>query len=483
MGSVLIIDDDQMMCKAMSGLLQREGHEVVSASTLQSGMQKASTEPFDIVLLDVMMPDGNGLNIVTEIKETHARPEVIIITAAGDPDGAELAIRSGAWDYVEKSYSLKKMILPVSRVLQYRKEKLATNLPAVLEIEGIIAKSPKMKACIDLLVQAGRSDANVMLTGETGTGKELFARAIHNHWRQNNSGSSADPNSDNTKGKDRNFVVVDCTALPETLVESVLFGHVKGAFTGADRSQDGLIKQADGGTLFLDEIGELPHKIQKRFLRVLQERRFRPVGGKEEIESNFRLIAATNRNLAHMVENEKFRKDLLFRLQSLTIELPSLCEHSEDINELARFHVARLCERNRMETKSFSPDLLDALQAYNWPGNVRELVNTLEGALAVAGEDPILFSKHLPMHIRVHLARKSVDENKQNTSNPDTDSDLNKPLPEFRAFRKSLEKDYLQKLISYSKRDIKRACQISGLSRSRLYELFSNYSLSMSDSK
>jgi two-component system NtrC family response regulator len=322
-----------------------------------------------------------------------------------------------------------------------------------------------------------------MLTGETGTGKELFARAIHNHWRQNNSGSSADPNSDNTKGKGRNFVVVDCTALPETLVESVLFGHVKGAFTGADRSQDGLIKQADGGTLFLDEIGELPHKIQKRFLRVLQERRFRPVGGKEEIESNFRLIAATNRNLAHMVENEKFRKDLLFRLQSLTIELPSLCDHSEDINELARFHVARLCERNRMETKSFSPDLLDALQAYNWPGNVRELVNTLEGALAVAGEDPILFSKHLPVHIRVHLARKSVDENKQNTSNPDTDSDLNKPLPEFRAFRKSLEKDYLQKLISYSKRDIKRACQISGLSRSRLYELFSNYSLSMSDSK
>jgi len=222
MGNVLIIDDDQMMCKAMSGLLRREGHEVVSASTLQSGMHKASTEPFDIVLLDVMMPDGNGLSIVTEIRGTLARPEVIIITAAGDPDGAELAIRSGAWDYVEKSYSLKKMILPVSRVLQYRKEKLSTNLPVALEIEGIIGNSPKMKACIDLLIQAGRSDANILLTGETGTGKELFARAIHNHWRHNNSGSSADTNSGKAKRKDRNFVVVDCTALPETLVESVL---------------------------------------------------------------------------------------------------------------------------------------------------------------------------------------------------------------------------------------------------------------------
>ena len=202
-----------------------------------------------------------------------------------------------------------------------------------------------------------------------------------------------------------------------------------------------MIKQADGGTLFLDEIGELPHKIQKRFLRVLQERRFRPVGGNEEIESNFRLIAATNRNLAHMVEKEKFRKDLLFRLQSLTIELPSLREHSDDINELAKFHVARLCDRNHIETKSFSPDLLDALQAYNWPGNVRELVNTLEGALAVAGEDPILFSKHLPVHIRVHLARKSVDESKQNTPSSEADLDLSKPFPEFRSFRKSTEKD------------------------------------------
>jgi len=480
MGNVLIIDDDQMMCKAMAGLLRREGHEVVSASTLQSGMQKASTEPFDIVLLDVMMPDGNGLNVVTEIRDTYARPEVIIITAAGDPDSAELAIRSGAWDYVEKSYSLKKMILPVSRVLQYRKEKLKNNLPAVLEFEGIIGNSPKMKACMDLLAQAGRSDVNVLLTGETGTGKELFARAIHNHWRQNNNGWSADTNLDKKKQKDRNFVVVDCTALPETLVESVLFGHVKGAFTGADRSQEGLIKQADGGTLFLDEIGELPHKIQKRFLRVLQERCFRPVGGKDEMESNFRLIAATNRNLAHMVENKKFREDLLFRLQSLTIELPPLRERSIDIIELVKFHVTRLCERNRGETKSVSPDLFDALQAYTWPGNVRELVNTLEGALAVAGEDPILFSKHLPVHIRVHLARRSVDVNKKNSSNPDTALDLNKSFPDFRAYRQSSEKNYLQKLISYSKRDIKRACQISGLSRSRLYELLSKYRLSMS---
>ena len=482
MADILIIDDDKMMCKAMSSLLANQGHETVFETTLHDGLERITAEPFDIVFLDVMMPDGNGLEVVSEISQAASKPEVIIITASGDPDGAELAIRSGAWDYIEKSSSLKNMILPVSRALQFRKEKQTKSMPVALNVDGIIGKSAKIKACLDLLIQAAKSEANVLLTGETGTGKELFARAVHRNWTELSAETGTGLSSDKHPQKDRNFVVVDCTALPETLVESVLFGHVKGAFTGAEKYQEGLINQANNGTLFLDEIGELPLIIQKRFLRVLQERRFRPVGGDKEIESNFRLIAATNRNLSQMVEQGSFRKDLLFRLQSLTIELPALRDRVEDIKELARFHVTRVCDRGGDETKGFSPDLFEALQAYDWPGNVRELFNTLEGALAVAGKEPILFSNHLPVHIRVHLARRSIDANTRNHARCNDLVDENGPLPALREFRRSIEKDYLQKLISYSKRDMRQASQISGLSKSRLYELLAKHSLSISGS-
>ena len=481
MGRVLIIDDDEMMCKAMSTLIKREGHDACYSATLQSGLEIAATEAFDIVFLDVLMPDGNGLELVSKIRETSSTPEVIIMTAAGDPDSAEIAIKSGAWDYLEKKSSLKEMMLPLSRAFQYRQQKLSRRTPIALKREKIIGKSPKIKACLDLLAQAAASDTNVLLCGETGTGKELFARAIHNNSIRNGNHSLEPKNSGNVAQECRNFVVVDCTALPETLVESVLFGHVKGAFTGADKDQEGLIKQADGGTLFLDEIGELPLNIQKAFLRVLQERRYRPVGGKKEIESNFRLIAATNRNLDHMVEEGIFRKDLLFRLRSLSVELPLLRERPEDIDDLARFHVKRLCDRYGIETKGFSADFFEALKSYDWPGNVRELVNTLDGALAVAGDDPILFSKHLPIHIRIDLARASVSKKDASHATLSYDPKMNGTFPKLRDFRNSLEKKYLQDLISHVKRDIHLACQLSGLSRSRLYELLSVHNVSISN--
>jgi two-component system NtrC family response regulator len=261
MARVLIIDDDELICEMLSFMVEDMGHSASSATTLKTGFEKASSENFDVIFLDIKMPDGSGLHLLPRIRELPLHPEVIIITGSGDADGAELAIKNGAWDYIQKSSSTKEMLLPFVRALQYREEKNARKPPTALKLNGVIGRSPTMKVCLDLLAQAAQSEVNVLLTGETGTGKEVFARAIH----------------ENSMRAENNFVVVDCTALPATLVESVLFGHEKGAFTGADRAQVGLVRQAHAGTLFLDEIGELPLAVQKAFLRVLQEHRFRPV--------------------------------------------------------------------------------------------------------------------------------------------------------------------------------------------------------------
>ncbi|MBN2123378.1 MAG: sigma-54-dependent Fis family transcriptional regulator [Deltaproteobacteria bacterium] len=469
MANVLIIDDDLGMCGMLSEMVSQIGHDVRWVPTLREGLREAGARAYDVVLLDVQLPDGNGLVAIPGIRETPSSPEVIIITGAGDPDGAELAVRNGAWDYLEKPLSPKKILLPLSRVLQYRDELSRVQKPAVaLKLDGIVGTGPRMQACFDVLAQAANSGANVLITGETGTGKELFARAIH-------------LNSPRAGG---NFVVVDCAALPETLVESSLFGYERGAFTGADRAREGLILQADGGTLFLDEIGELPLPVQRAFLRVLQERRFRPVGGKREIPSDFRLIAATNRNLEDMARAGRFRQDLLYRLRATTLELPPLKERHGDIRDLVLHYTSRICERYGMETKGFSPEFLESLMAYNWPGNVRELVNTLEGVISEAREEPTLFPKHLPDTIRVQLARAAVSENRRVSE--DSRGQRSAPAtgtpPTYREIRESAieqaEKKYLQELVSFTRGSIKEACRVSGLGRTRLYTLLKKHGIS-----
>ncbi len=464
MAQVMIIDDDVVMCEMLSSMVHRTGHEATSAHTLKEGMREVSARNYDIVFLDIRMPDGSGLDILPRIRERSSPPEVIIMTGYGDPDGAELAIKNGAWDYIEKPSSIKEMMLPFLRALQYREEKKARTPAVAIKWEGIIGSSPRMRACFDVLAQAANSDASVLITGETGTGKELFARAIH----------------ENSPRASKNFVVVDCTALPKTLVESTLFGYEKGAFTGADKDQDGLVRQAHGGTLFLDEVGEIPLVIQKAFLRVLQEHRFRPVGSKKEIESDFRLVAATNRNLDEMVEAHHFRRDLLFRLQTFTIDLPPLQTRKEDIRELVMYHMAKLSERYGIGTKGFAPEFLDSLVAYDWPGNVRELVNALERALTMARHEPTLFAKHLPTHIRVSLARAAVTKD---APPPVQERGQAAPLlPPLKSFREAAlqeaERQYLEDLMGIAGSNIKEACRISGLSRPRLYALMKKYRVS-----
>jgi len=461
MARILIIDDDELICQSLSLVARQKGYEATSTYTLGEGLKKATTEPFDVIFLDVNMPDGNGLDFLSKLPKLPSSPEIIIITGYGDPHGAELAIKCGAWDYLEKGASVKEITLSLFRALQYREQKLlgsSTNKVVSLKRDGIVGSSTCLKECLELVAQAASSDSSVLITGETGTGKELFARAVHQ-------------NSNRCNNK---FVVVDCAALPENLIEGMLFGHEKGAYTNADSAREGLIYQANGGTLFLDEIGEMPLPLQKVFLRVLQEHRFRPLGSNRELESDFRLVVATNRNLDEMVKSERFRSDLLFRISTFVIELPSIRQRPEDIKEMARYHVERICEHYGTPVKEFSPDFLEMLAAYSWPGNVRELVNTLERTIAAARFEPILFPKHLPIHLRIEVTKTTMKHDAPSRQ-PAEQSSGPASLPQLHELRDSIysnvEKQYLLDLIAITDNNVTEACRVSGLSPSRFYAL------------
>jgi two-component system NtrC family response regulator len=465
MASILIIDDDKSLCGTLCRLFQHMAHDATYALTLAEGVKAVSAGTFDVVYLDVHLPDGNGLEALPTIQRVASLPEVVIVTGGGDPDGAELAIKSGAWDYMEKPPSMDELTLQLARLLRYRREKLEKKPALILKRKEVIGSSPQLEACLELVAQTAGSDLSVLITGETGTGKEIFAKAIHG----------------NSHRADKQFVVVDCASLPETLVGSMLFGHEKGAFTGAGKSRVGLIKEADRGTLFLDEVGELPLAVQKDFLRVLQENRLRPLGSNKEIESDFRLVSATNRDLEGMVQSGQFRKDLFFRLRSATITLPPLRIRLQDIKDLTLHYMVKLCERYGIETKGFSSDFFEALVSYNWPGNVRELIHTVERVLATAIHEPTLFARHLPTHIRVHKARALADKTKTAVEKQKRSAQsfpILAPLQEVReAALAKTEERYLQDLMEVTRGSIKEAGRISGLSRSRLYNLLNKYKI------
>ena len=462
MDKILIVDDDVKLCQMLTLRMQRKGYDAFGVYTLTEGLNKANADFFDVIFLDVEMPDGDGLEFLAKFKKTPSSPEVIIITGQGDPDGAEKAIKNGAWGYIEKPYVINEINLHLGRALEYRKEKKRAEIvPVQLKRRNIIGSGNEISHCLDQLAQASVSDISVLISGETGTGKELFARALHENSRQ----------------ASKNFVVVDCASLPETLIESTLFGHVKGAFTGADKAAEGLVKQADGGTLFLDEVGELPLNTQKSFLRVLQERSYRPVGATEEEFSDFRLVAATNRDLKEMVKAGTFRDDLLFRLQTFSINLPPLRERVEDIKELVTYFVDKFSARyGQTETKGLGPNFLTTLVSYDWPGNIRELSRALEQAFTRAFNSPTLFSYYLPEVIRINQARKLVkgkpcSYNQQDTINPAVG------LPTWREFKDKCEKEYLTKILLQANGNISSASKMAGLSRTRLYQLLTKYEL------
>ena len=485
MANVLIIDDDLEMCTMLGELVTHVAHEASHAQTLEQGLKLALSGVFDVVFLDVRMPDGNGLGVMKEILSVDFPPEIIVMTGMGDSDGAERAIRNGAWDYIQKPLSPKKIIQPLNRVLQYRDNIRLAQRPAhPLKRSGIVGESHRVQECLNTVAKAAQSLSNVLISGETGTGKELFARAIHV----------------NSQRSSHRFVVVDCASLPENLVESALFGHERGAFTGADRSTEGLVGLANGGTLFLDEVGEMNLNLQKAFLRVLQERRYRPVGGKTEVESDFRLVAATNRDLVEMVGQGLFREDLLYRLNAVSLSLPPLREHLEDLPDLVTQLSTKIYTSMGVKPKLFYQDFFAALSGYHWPGNVRELINILESSISDAYYEPELFPKHLPERIRITMARSAVSSSPFSgalAENPVSDFEttgeaetaqatpaaggvpFETPLPTYKSYRESVlnqaEQRYLQQLMRTTRGNIKTACTVSNLGRTRLYTLLKKH--------
>jgi len=459
MASVFVLDDDSLIRRLIVETASEQGHEAASSSTIAEGLAQCRSRPFDVVFLDILLPDGNGLEVIPKLRDAPSQPEIVIITGHGDPEGAELAIRHGAWDYITKPLSVENLLLTLNRVVAFREQRRCQRDLYRLKPAGIVGESSALRSCLEQVGQAAASNVNVMLLGETGTGKELFARAIHDH-------------SPRAKGP---FVPLDCACLTESLLEARMFGHVKGSFTGADQSRDGVARLAHGGTLFLDEVGELPPALQSSFLRLLETKRFRPVGARDEVASDFRIIAATNRNLRDMVEMDLFRADLLYRLQGVTITLPPLRDRREDIPLICAHYLGQLCEQYGRCGKTLSDDLLETLARHDWPGNVRELVHALERAFTAARDEPQVFSWHLPVDIRM-----AVTKGRLRNPRPEAAAAVLAPqaqgYPPFREYRDATEKSYLKGLLDHAP-SVTEAARISGLSRGHLYQLLKKHGL------
>lgn len=459
MSRILIVDDDPQVGETLAALAARLGHQCLTALSLRDGLRHLRQTEIDLVFLDVRLPDGNGLDALGEISALDNPPHVIVLTGQGDPEGAELAIQSGVWDYLVKPSPIRQIRDTLNRALASREEN--RDPEKFLDLTDVIGQSPAMRRqCYERIAQASGSDSTVLITGETGTGKELLARTIHR----------------NSTRCEQSFVTVDCASLAESLLESTLFGHVKGAFTGATRDGTGLVKLADEGTLFLDEIGELPLSAQKTFLRVLQERRFRPVGSSQELQSDFRLICATNQDLEEMVRTGRFRQDLFYRINTICVELPPLRDREGDIEPLAKHHIERLCRQHKMPLKTMAPEFVRTLEQYDWPGNVRELFNTVEQALVLSGTEQTVYAQHLPHSMRIRAAQ-SLLTRPMKAQVPD-DGTPQESLPTLKEFRTQMEGEYLARLVGAHGGDMQRMVQLSGLSRSHLYAMLKKHGLS-----
>ncbi len=382
-GSVLIIDDEQEVRESLEQLLTLEGYKAESASSAEEGLKEIEQKVFDLVMLDISLPDRSGLEVLKAIKRDNPDLGVVMITAYDSSQAAFQASKEGAESYVTKPWDNDKLLLEVRNALDKTRLQLENvHLRRALKRYGlpnIVGKSERMQKVFDLITQVAPSRATVLITGESGTGKELVAKTIH----------ATSPRAD------RPFIPVNTGSMPVDLLESTLFGHVRGAFTSAIATKRGLFEVADQGTIFFDEIGTVGVETQAKLLRVIQEREFMRLGGTETIKVDVRILAATNVDLRNLVQENKFREDLYYRLNVITVHLPPLHERREDVPRLLDHFLKKYCQENGRETLAFSPEAVKMLMDYDWPGNVRELENAVERAV-VLSTGPVLGPEFLP---------------------------------------------------------------------------------------
>ncbi|MBU1652134.1 sigma-54 dependent transcriptional regulator [bacterium] len=444
MAKLLVIDDDRTIRETLELAFMRQNHTVSSAETAAKGLELWKIEQPDVVLLDLMLPDGDGIEILTEAKSSGLKGHVILITGHQDLDRAISAMKAGAFDYIHKPLNIDELEITVSRALAELENKLKLALVADLAAERtdekIVGQSPAIIEIHKKIGMASRGQANILITGESGTGKELVARAIHKH---------SAPNAP--------FIPVNCSAFVPTLLESELFGHEKGAFTGANESKPGRFELAGEGTLFLDEIGDLELALQVKLLRVLQENSFERVGGNRSLPFNARVIAATHQNLEEMVRAGDFRNDLYFRLKVIEIDLPPLRDRPEDIEPLVEALLVRVNRKLRRSVNQVALKTLTAMKEYQWPGNVRELENRLTaGVMLSSGE-------MLNMELPIPTSSASP--------NPEQSEPLNRSL-------KAVEKAQIEKILKATGGSLGETCGILGIARPTLRRKMIEYNLS-----
>jgi DNA-binding NtrC family response regulator len=375
-GSILLVDDEEKILKALGRALRDEGHEVVAAASAREAQKLLATRPFDLLVVDNRMPDKTGLELIKELVSSTAeseRPQIIMMTAHATVESAIAAMKLGAFDYLQKPFEVDELLVGARRALEHQRLRtqhryLLSEREEEFDHYGIVGRSRAIQEVIRQIELVAQSRSTVLITGETGTGKELVARAIH----------------DRSAQREMPLIKVNCAALPEGLLESELFGHVKGAFTGATSSKKGKFALADGGTIFLDEIGTMTPAVQAKLLRVLQEREFEPLGAERTEKVDLRVIAASNRDLRRMVTDGRFQEDLFYRLSVIPIHIPPLRERREDIPALTDHFIGKHTQRTGKRVEKVEEAVLQAFRDYDWPGNVRELENTIERAVVLS---------------------------------------------------------------------------------------------------
>ncbi len=445
---ILIVDDQQSMCEMLFDTLTPSGFEVQWKTKAVLAIELLREKVFDVVLTDLKMPDMSGIEFCQEVNRNHPGLPVVVMTAFGSLEAAVSAIRAGAFDFVTKPLDMDLLEIAIERAIkQSRLQREVRQLKDSLDIDvsfgKLIGKSPAMKVLYKQLSQVAAVDTTVLITGESGSGKELAAQSIHQY----------------SQRRDHPFVAINCAALPESLMESELFGHVAGAFTGADQNHDGLLVRANGGTLFLDEIGEMSPALQPKLLRALEANCVRPVGGSEEIQFDARLVAATNRDLETAVEAGTFREDLFYRINVVPIHLPPLRQRSSDILILAQFFVKMFSEKSKAEMKEITESVAQRLLDYQWPGNVRELRNAMERAVTLS-EGTKLRIEDLPDSIRNYQSRTMV---------------IASDKPEELRSLEEVEKRYILHVLDTVDGNRTVASKILGLDRKTLYRKLIRY--------